>query len=142
LAIRTTNLLEHLMIPVRFFKRKKDQLRYSKIIGSLIYLASATIEIDWLCELLINLSIVEKLLLAILINCDNQTVIVKVDSSNDNIKSKYTSKTVKVCQKMRNSRVIILDYIQTEKNLNNLFTKGLSSNVIDAASKEMELRPI
>jgi hypothetical protein len=88
------------------------------------------------------LSIVEKLLLAILINYDNQTVIVKVDSSKDNIKSKYTSKTVKVCQKMRNSRVIILDYIQTEKNLNNMFTKGLSSNVIDAASKEMELRPI
>jgi hypothetical protein len=45
------------------------------------------------------LSIIEKLLSTILINCDNQTVIVKVDSSKDNIKSKYTSKTVKVCQK-------------------------------------------
>jgi hypothetical protein len=42
---------------------------------------------------------------------------------------------------MRNSRVIILDYIHTEKNLVGLFTKGLPHNVIDAASKEMSLRP-
>jgi hypothetical protein len=42
---------------------------------------------------------------------------------------------------MRNSEVIILDYIHTEKNLANLFTKGLSCNVIDVASKEMGLIP-
>jgi hypothetical protein len=34
-----------------------------------------------------------------------------------------------------------LDYIHTEKNLADSFTKGLSCNVIDAASKEMGLRP-
>jgi hypothetical protein len=44
---------------------------------------------------------------------------------------------VKVYQKMRNSGVITLDYIYTEKNLTDLFTKGLSRNMIDAASKEM-----
>jgi hypothetical protein len=45
-----------------------------------------------------DLPIVEKTLLAILMNCDNQTVIVKVDSSKDNIKSSRHQKTVKVCQ--------------------------------------------
>jgi hypothetical protein len=42
---------------------------------------------------------------------------------------------------MRNFRVIILDYIHTEKKLTCLFTEGLSRNVIDAASKKMCLRP-
>jgi hypothetical protein len=38
---------------------------------------------------------------------------------------------------MRNSRVIMLDYIQTSKNLGDPFTKGQSLNVVDNASKEM-----
>ena len=42
---------------------------------------------------------------------------------------------------MRNSGVIALDYIQTSKNLADPFTKGLSRNVIDNASREMGMRP-
>jgi hypothetical protein len=89
-----------------------------------------------------DLAIVEKPLPAILMNCDNQTVIVKVDSSKDNMKSSgHIKRRLKFVRKMRNSRVITLDYIHTEKNLTDLFTKGLSCNVIDATSKEMNLRP-
>jgi hypothetical protein len=47
---------------------------------------TTTVDADWLCELLMNLPIIEKPLPIILMNCDNQTVIVKVDSSKDNIK--------------------------------------------------------
>jgi hypothetical protein len=47
---------------------------------------TTTVEADWLCELLMNLSIIEKPLPIILMNCDNQTVIVKVDNSKDNMK--------------------------------------------------------
>jgi hypothetical protein len=53
----------------------------------LVALDTTTVEADWLCELLMDLPIIEKPLLAILMNCDNQMVIVKVDSSKDNIKS-------------------------------------------------------
>jgi phosphoribosyl-AMP cyclohydrolase len=49
-----------------------------------------------------DLSIVKKPLPAILMNCDNQTVIVKVDSSKDNITHQ---KTIKVCQKNEKLRV-------------------------------------
>jgi hypothetical protein len=42
---------------------------------------------------------------------------------------------------MRNSGVIALDYVQTAKNLADPFTKGLSQNMIDEASREMGLRP-
>jgi hypothetical protein len=55
--------------------------------AELAALDTATVEADLLHELLMDLPIVEKPLPAILMNCDNQTVIVKVDSSKDNMKS-------------------------------------------------------
>jgi hypothetical protein len=90
-----------------------------------------------------DLPIIEKPLSTIFMNCDNQTVIIKIDNSKDNMKSsRHIKRQLKSVRKMRNSRVITLDYIHTEKNLVDPFTKGLSRNVIDAASKEMSLRPI
>jgi hypothetical protein len=53
----------------------------------LVALDIATVESDWLRKLLMDLPIVEKHLPIILMNYDNQTVIVKVDSSKDNMKS-------------------------------------------------------
>jgi hypothetical protein len=110
--------------------------------AELTTLDTITMEVDWLRELLMDLPIVEKHLLVILMNCDNQTVIVKVDSSKDNMKSsRHIKIRLKSVRKMRNSRVITLDYIHSEKNLADLFTNWLSRNVIDATSKEMGLRP-
>jgi hypothetical protein len=83
------------------------------------------VEADWLRELLMDLPIIKKHLPAILMNCDNQMVIVKVDSSKDNIKSsRHIKRQLKSVRKMRNSGVITLDYIHTEKNLADLFTMG------------------
>jgi hypothetical protein len=48
----------------------------------------------------------------------------------------------KSIRKLQNSGVRTVTYIQTDKNLADPFTKGLSSNVIDSASREMGLRPI
>jgi hypothetical protein len=101
------------------------------------------VEADWLRELLMDLPIVEKPLPAIMMNCDNQTVIVKVDSSKHNMKSsRHIKRRLKSVRKMRNSGVITVGYVHTEKNLADLFTKGLSRNVMDNASKEMGLRPV
>jgi hypothetical protein len=75
-------------------------------------------------------------------NYDNQTVIIKVNSSKDNMKSsRHVKRRLKSVRKMRNSGLIALDYIQTSKNLADPFTKGLSRNMIDNASREMVLRP-
>jgi hypothetical protein len=109
--------------------------------AELVALDTTTVEADWLRELLMDLPIIEKSLSAILMNCDNQTVIVKVDSSNDNMKSsRHIKRRLKSIRKIRNSEVITLDYIYTQKNLVDPFTKGLSRNVIDVASKEMSLK--
>ena len=85
---------------------------------------------------------VEKPIPAILMNYDNKTVIIKVNSSKDNMKSsRHMKMRLKSFRKMRNSRVIVLDYIQTSKNLVDPFKKGLSRNVIDNSSREMGMRP-
>ena len=90
-----------------------------------------------------DLPVVEKPVLAILMNCDNQMVIVKVNSAKDNAKSsRYVKRRLKSVRKMRNSRVISVTYNQTDKNLADSFTKGLSRNVIESASREMGWRPI
>ena len=74
-------------------------------------------------------------------NCDNQNMITKVNSSKDNMKStRHIKRRLKSVRKLRNTEVIALDYVHTSKNLADQFTKGLSRNVIDSASMEMGLR--
>ena len=110
--------------------------------AELTALDTASAEAEWLRDLLMDLSIVEKPIPAISMNCDNQTVITKVNSSKDNMKStKHVKRCLKTVRKLRNSGVIALDYAHTSNNLADQFTKGLSRNVIEGASRELGLRP-
>jgi hypothetical protein len=110
--------------------------------AELAALDTASIEAEWLYELLMDLPVVEKPVRAISMNCDNQIVIIKINSSKNNMKSiRHIKRRLKSVRKLRNSRVIALDYVHTSKNLANQFTKGLSHSVIDSASSEMGLRP-
>ena len=105
-------------------------------------LETTTIETEWLCELLMDLLVVEKPISDIQMNYDNQIVIVKVNSSKDNMKSsRHIKRWLKSVKKLKNSGVIALDYVQTAKNLADQFTKGLSRNMIDNASLELGMRP-
>jgi hypothetical protein len=110
--------------------------------AELTALDTALVEAEWLHELLMDVPVVEKLVPAISMNCDNQTVIIKINSSKDNMKStRLIKRHLKSIMKLRNSIVIALDYVHTSKNLVDQFTKGLSHSVIDSASSEMGLRP-
>jgi hypothetical protein len=55
--------------------------------GKLTRLDSTKAEAYWLCELLMNLPVVDKPIPTISMNRDNRIVIIKVNSSKDNIKS-------------------------------------------------------
>ena len=99
--------------------------------AELAALDTATVEAEWLRELLMDLPVVEKPIPAILMNCDNQTVITKVKSSKDNMKSnKHIRMRLKAVRKLRNSGVIALDYVHTAKNLADPFTKGDRKSVV------------
>lgn len=122
---------------------KQTILTRSTMEAELTALDTTTVESEWLRELLMDLPVVEKPVPAILLNCDNQTVIVKVNNSKDNVKSsRHVKRRLKSVRKLRNSGVITVTYIQTDKNLADPFTKGLSRNVIESASREMGLRPV
>jgi hypothetical protein len=110
--------------------------------AELIALDTAGAEAEWLRELLMDLPVMEKHIPAISMNCDNQTVITKVNSSRDNMRStRHVKRRLKSVKKLRNSGVIALDYVHTSKNMTDQFTKGLSHNVIEGASRELGLRP-
>jgi hypothetical protein len=101
-----------------------------------------TVEAEWLRELLMDLPVGEKPIPGILMYGDNETIITKVISTKDNLKSpRQVKRRLKSVRKLRKSRVIAIDYVQTAKNLADPFTKGISRNVIDSASKEIGLRP-
>jgi hypothetical protein len=109
--------------------------------AELTALNTASAEAEWLRELLSYLPVVEKPILAILMDCDNQTVITKVNSAKDNAKStRHVKRRLKSVRKLRNSGVIAVAYVQTDKNLADPFTKGLSRNVIEITSREMGMR--
>jgi hypothetical protein len=102
----------------------------------------ATVEAEWLRELLMDLPVGEKPIPGILMYGDNETIITKVISTKDNLKSpRQVKRRLKSVRKLRKSRVIAIDYVQTAKNLADPFTKGISRNMIDSASKEIGLRP-
>jgi adenosylmethionine-8-amino-7-oxononanoate aminotransferase len=106
-------------------------------------LDTASAELEWLRELLSDLSVVEKPIPAILMNCDNQTMITKVNSAKDNAKSiRHVKRRLKSVRKLRNSGVITVAYIQTDKNMADPFAKRLSRNVTKIASREMGMRPM
>jgi hypothetical protein len=122
---------------------KQTILTRSTMEVELTLLDTTIVEAEWLRELLMDLPMVEKLIPAILMNCDNETLIIKVNSSKDNMKSsRHVKRQLKSVRKLRSSGVIALNYIPTAENLADQFTKGLSRSVIDNASKELGLGPI
>jgi hypothetical protein len=87
-------------VVVSWMSCKQTILTRSTMEAELTALDTNTVKADWLCELLMDLSIVEKPLSAILMNCGNQTVIVKIDSLKDNVKSsKHIKRHLKYVRK-------------------------------------------
>ena len=81
---------------VSWWSCKQTILTRSTMEAELTALDTATVEAEWLRELLMDLPIVEKPLPAILMNCDNQMVILKVNSSKDNMKlSRHVKRRLK-----------------------------------------------
>jgi hypothetical protein len=97
---------------------KQTVLTRSTMEAELTTLDIAIVKAEWLRELLMNLPVVEKPIPAISMNCDNQTVIIKVNSSRDNMKSiRHMKRRLKSVRKLRNSGVIALDYVHISKDL-------------------------
>jgi hypothetical protein len=76
-------------------------LMRSTMEAELTALDTTIVELEWLRELLMDLPVVEKPVPTILLNCDNQTIIVKVNNSKDNAKSsRHVKRRLKSVRKL------------------------------------------
>jgi hypothetical protein len=126
---------------VSWRSRKQTILTKSTMETELVALESATTEAEWLKELLMHLPMVAKPVPAILLHCDNQSVITIVGNAKENAKfSRHVKRRIKSVRHLRNTGEIVMEYINTTQNLTDPFTKGLARAVIDKASREMRLK--
>lgn len=80
----------------------------------------------------------QKPVAAILMYCDNQSMIAHVMNTKDNLNSnKHVKRRLKFVRKMKISRVIATSYVKRKNNLVDPFIKGLLRNVIFVMSKDM-----
>jgi hypothetical protein len=94
--------------------RKHTILTKSTIEAKLVELESATIEAEWLKELLMNLSMVAKPVPAIVLHCDNRCVITIVGNAKENVKfSRHVKRRIKSVRHLRNTGKIVVEYINT-----------------------------
>jgi hypothetical protein len=127
---------------VSWRSHKQTILTKSTMEAELVALELATTEAEWLKELLMDLLLVAKPVPAILLHCDNQSVITIVGNAKENAKfSRHVKRRIKSVRHLRNTGEIVVEYINTTRNLANPFTKGLACAVIDKASREMGLKP-
>jgi hypothetical protein len=127
---------------VSWRSHKQTILTKSTTEAELVALESATTEAEWLKELLMDLPKVDKLVPAILLHCDNQSVITIVGNAKENAKfSRHVKRRIKSVRHLRNTEEIAVEYINIARNLADPFTKGLARAVIDGASREIGLEP-
>ena len=79
---------------------------------------------------------------AVLINCDNQATIYNVSYRTYNGKSRHVILRHQKTRQLLKSGVIIVDYIETKKNLADPLTKGLPKAMVSIKSQEMGLRSV
>jgi hypothetical protein len=80
--------------------------------AELVALESATTEVEWLKELLMDLPMVDKPVPTILLHCDNQSVITIVCNTKENAKfSRHVKRRIKSVRHLGNTGEIVVEYI-------------------------------
>ena len=94
----------------------------------LIALASASEEANWLRDLLYEISLWEKPIPPILIHCDSIAVIGRVKNHYYNGKSRLIRRKHSIVRSYLSSDIITMDYIKSNNNLADSFTKALAKD--------------
>jgi hypothetical protein len=110
--------------------------------AELVALDSAALEAEWLRDMLSDLPMLAKPISAVLVYCDNTSVLLKVNTRKDNQKSsRHIRRRLDSCRHAREAGVITVDYIKSERNLADPFTNGLAQKPIQVACMGMGLVP-
>ena len=110
------------------WKSKKQTIANSTMEAELITLASASEEANWLRDLLYEIPLWEKLIPSILIHCDSTAKIVRVKNRYYNGKSRPIRRKHSTVRSYLNGDIITVDYIKSNDNLADPFTKALAKD--------------
>ena len=110
--------------------------------AELIALALASEEANWLRDLLYEIPLWEKPIPPILIHCDSTAAIGRVKNHYYNGKSKPIRRKHNTVRSYLNSDFITVDYIKSNDNLADPFTKALAKDRVWNTSRGMRLKSI
>ena len=99
-------------------------------------------EAEWLRNLLADIPLWRKQLVSVSLHCDSQAAIGIAKNSVYNGKKRHIRIRHAIVKQLLKNGVISLDYVKSEKNLADPFTKGLARKVVLESSRGIGLKPI
>ena len=122
--------------------KKQTIIANSTMETELIALTSASEEVNWLRDLLYKIPLWEKPIPPILIHCDNTVVISRVKNRYYNGKSRPVRRKHNTMRSYWSSGIISEDYVKSNDNLANPFTKALAKDRVWNTSRGLGLKSI
>ena len=125
-------------------RKSKNQtiIANSTMEAELIALVSTSEEANWLRDLLYEISLWEKPIPPILIHCDSTTTIGRVKNRYYSGKSRPIRRKHNTMRSYLSSGIITVDYIKSNDNLANPFSKVLAKERVWNTSRGMGLKSI
>ena len=97
-------------------------------------------EAEWLQQFLEDIPLWSKAVPVICIHCDNQVAIFRAQNFIYNGKSRHIHRRHNTVKQLLLNEIISIDFVASKNNLANLFTKYLSGEHINCASKGIRLK--
>ena len=119
---------------------KQTCIARSTMESEFIALDKAGEEAEWLRHFLEDIPFWPKPVPAVCIHYDNQAALRKAHNFVYNGKSRHIRRRHNTVRQLLSNGTISIDYVRTNDNLADPFTKGLSREKIDCASRGMGLK--
>ena len=121
---------------------KQSIISRSTMEAEFIALDLTCTEAEWLRNLLIDLPLSDNIIPAVSIHCDNQAAIAKAKNANLNEKRRHIRIRHNSIKQLLSQGVVALDFVRSEKNIADPFTKGLARRLVIESSRGMGLKPV
>ncbi|KAL6337961.1 hypothetical protein AAG906_005928 [Vitis piasezkii] len=121
---------------------KKTCITRSTMEVEFIALEKASSEVEWLRNLLADVPLWTRPALSLSMRCDSQAAIAKAKSKIFNGKNRHIRLRHNIVRQLLETRVISLEFVRSELNLDDPLTKPLTKKLVEETSRGMRLMPI